>query len=731
MRFLGFVLALLAAGCANRSRIAQLYPDVAEHAGAEVGSIRFVGGDPFRADSLRVLIETQATHCDLLGLPLCLFGLGRQRHYLDPNAVVRDAGRLTVFFRREGFIGSRVTPRVAPEESGSDDVRVSFLIRRGDPVYLDTLSLEGIEGVLDSTATLRSLPLQPGDIFNLDKFNRSADQVLRELQRRGHAYAEVLRNYAADTITDRAVASIIAIPGPVVTVDSIIVTGAEELGRRTVVRQLGFRKGDVLRLPRLAAAQRNLYNFELVQIASVGLAPDSLQRSTDSTTATVLVAIAESNEYQARATIGFGTVECLRTDGDFIDRSFGGGGRRLRIDGSLSKIGIAGRTSTGLGGNLCSGGTADPVALDTIGSSLDYRLGLEITQPYFLSPRNQLSANIYTERASQPDFLREAVGTRLTVTHRLQPRTNLIGSIDVERGRTIAEPVLFCSAFLVCTPEDIEQVSGARFRNTVSLNLIQDRTDHPLDPTRGHTFRTGVAWAAPFLSSDVTFVRWTGELAMHRVLSPSFVGSASLRLGTFFQTASLNPARPEDDFLPPEERFYAGGANSVRGFGRNRLGPGVYVAHFFVTDSLGVRNPARREIENGDTTLVPCDDCVDFVPTGGTAVAVANLEVRMPSPFLPRRLRLAAFVDAGVVGHGNLWDTGGWRFTPGVGLRIGTPVGPARIDVAYNPYNPQPGTLFVVDREAGEIVQAQTDFTVPPPNFWQRLQFHVAIGQAF
>jgi outer membrane protein assembly factor BamA len=569
-------------------------------------------------------------------------------------------------------------------------------------------------------------------LFDLDEFSLSADQVLRELQNRGHAYAEILRSYDADTLTDRASATIAAVPGPVVTVDSIIVTGADELGRRTAVRQLGFRKGDVLQLPRLADGQRNLYSLELVQIASVALAPDSLQKAPDdSATATVLVAIAEADEHQAEASVGFGSVECFRVDGNWRDRSFTGGGRRLSIDGSLSKIGLSGRTKTGLGGNLCSGAPADPVSIDTIASALDYRLSAEFNQPYFLSPRNQLTANVYGERQSQTDFVREAIGARLAVTHRLAPRTSLIGSLDVEQGKTIAEPVLFCSAFLICTPEDVARVTGKRFRNTVGLNFLQDRTDHPLDATRGHILRTGVAWAAPFLSSDVTFVRWTGEASAYRVVRPSWVFAGSLRLGNFFQSASLNPARSEEDFLPPEERFYAGGANSVRGYERNMLGPGVYFARFSTIDTIsGLVIPAK-EIEQGDSTVLEaCADCADFVPTGGTSVAVINAEIRIPSPFLRRQLRLAAFIDAGSVGTGNLWEARDWRITPGVGLRIITPVGPARVDMAYNPYGPVSGTLYVLN-EDGEIVRARDDFTVPDQGFWSKLKFHVAIGQAF
>jgi outer membrane protein assembly factor BamA len=727
------VLLIGLGACAGRSRIAELYPDVAEHAGAEIKSVRFVGGDPFATDTLAVMIETKATRCNFLGFPICIpiGGIGRETHTLDPNAVVRDAGRLTVFYRREGYFGTRVTPRVEPEAEGDEDVAVTFVIRRGDPIVLDTLALEGVSTVLDSAALLRSLPLQPGELFDLDDFTLATEQVLRELQNRGHAYAAVFRNYDADTLTDRATATITAIPGPVVTVDSIIVTGADELGRRTAIRQLGFRKGDVLQLPRLADAQRNLYNLELVQIASVGMAPDSLQKAPDdSTTATVLVAIAEADEHQAEALVGFGSVECFRLDGNWRDRSFGGGGRRLSIDGSLSKIGVGGRTKTGLGGNLCSGVPADPVAIDTIASTLDYRLSAELTQPYFLGPRNQLIGNVYAERLSQPDFSRQAIGARLAVTHRLAPRTTLTGSLDVEKGETIAEPVLFCSAFLICTPDDVARVTGKRFRNTLGLNYAQDRTDLPLDATRGHVLRTGVAWAAPFLSSDVTFVRWTGEGSLYRIIRPSWVFATSVRLGNFFQTASLNPGRAQDDFLPPEERFYAGGANSVRGFERNRLGPGVYFAPYSITDSTGTIVPAKRIIEDGDTTFEACDDCADFIPTGGTSVAILNAEVRFPSPFFRRQLRLAAFVDAGSVSTGNLWDTSGWRITPGVGLRITTPVGPARVDMAYNPYDPVRGTLYVINEER-QIVQARDDFTVPPGGFWSRLKFHVAIGQAF
>jgi outer membrane protein assembly factor BamA len=193
------------------------------------------------------------------------------------------------------------------------------------------------------------------------------------------------------------------------------------------------------------------------------------------------------------------------------------------------------------------------------------------------------------------------------------------------------------------------------------------------------------------------------------------VFAGSMRLGNFFRTASVDPDRPDNDFLPPEERFYAGGATTVRGFSPNALGRGVY----FTSDTL-----------DADSSFI---DEATFVPTGGTSLGIVNAEVRFPSPLFPKLLRLALFIDAGAVGTGNLWnlDASDWRYTPGAGLRVTTPVGPARVDLSYNPYAPQRSVLFYADETTGTITPIRDDFANRAPGFFERLRIHVAIGQAF
>ena len=711
------ILALLAGtqlGCSARATGAALYPRLAEHSGKKINAVRFSGTGPFSADSLRVLIDTQPSRCNFLGLPFCVpfTSLGREEHFLDLAVISGDVRTLELVYRQEGYFGTQVEPGVEPE--ADDEVEVTFAIRMADPIILDSLTVTGTDTIFDPDSLALELPIQVGDTFDLGLFAASADTVLRRLLRRGHAYAQVLRNYGVDTLQNRAVASLDAVAGPQVTIDSIIVTGADHLGRKEAIRQLEFSEGDLLVPGELTASQRNLYSLELIQFASVTIAPDSMRPpGADSSRATVLVALAEAPVHQIDAAVGYGTVECARVEGRWVNRSFMGGARRLSVNGAVSKIGISGPLDAGLERSLCRAFQGDTL----FERGLDYRFATNFTQPYFISPRNQLAVDAFWERISEPlVFQRIAKGGQIGLTRRLATRSQLTSAIEIERGKTIASPALFCAAFQVCEPTIADSLSKSRYRNALSLTYITDETDVPYNPVEGYILRGALTYAPSWMRSDIRFVRLTGEGSIYREFKPGYVWAAGLRFGNFFQSASLDPIDGRN-FLPPEERFFTGGSSSVRGFRQNELGPGIYVQTLKYDDGepTGERTEPR------------------FVPVGGTSITVANAELRFPSPFLPRLLRLAAFVDAGTINTGNFWDLqkSDLRVTPGAGLRLATPVGPVRIDLAYNPHRRVAGPLYVLDPQSGRLVQEQAMYEPDALTFFERLQIHVGIGQAF
>lgn len=694
------------AGCGARSGELRLEPAFASYVGEKVVQVRFAGAEPFTADTLLQLIQTVPASCNFLGLSICIPFLERQPRgsRLNLNILQHDVAQLQLFYRQSGYFSARVIPVVRPA-ADTQDVVVSFVISPGEPVYLESLAIEGTEGILQPGIRDR-IPSKVDSIFDLGAFVASADTIQRELLALGHAYAVVLRNYVVDTVTHSARASLVAVPGPTVRVDSIIVEGAPHLGRAAVLRQLTFRERGLLLSNELQESQRNLYELDIVQFATVAVAPDSLQLTpNDSASATVLVQITEAPVHLVQAAAGYGTVDCFRTSAEWTSRSLGGGARSLTLTGALSKIGLGKPLDFGLGNSICRA-----FAQDTFENTLDYRFTGELVQPWFISPRNRLTLNAYAERVSEPQVYQvEAQGGRFTVLRRMSRYDLLTFLINVEHARTTASEALFCATFLICLPADIDSLSQFRWLNTLGANWARDRSNSVLNPTEGYVARTGLGWSTRALGSQVSFLRGVAEGAAYLPFGSGSVLALHLWLGSFFGTASLAPGHA---FLPPEERFFAGGATTVRGYKRNELGPGVYVAS----------GPAFT-----DTTTVT------FSPTGGTGLLVANAEVRFPTPIARDILRGVLFVDAGTVVSDA--PVGGsfnkLRITPGFGIRLQTPVGPVRADVGYNPYLPLTAPLFLPDTVTGGLIRVTDHFTPPPPSFLGRFRLHLAVGQPF
>jgi outer membrane protein assembly factor BamA len=126
------------------------------------------------------------------------------------------------------------------------------------------------------------------------------------------------------------------------------------------------------------------------------------------------------------------------------------------------------------------------------------------------------------------------------------------------------------------------------------------------------------------------------------------------------------------------------------------------------------------------------EDSVQIAATGGNSIVVANVELRVPSPFLGDRLRFAVFADGGTV-----WERGGsgpgstvaFRVTPGGGIRFVTPLGPVRVDAAYNFSVLPPGRLYQVEA-SGDLQQIRDSYlkTRKTGRGWV---FQFSVGQAF
>ena len=213
------------------------------------------------------------------------------------------------------------------------------------------------------------------------------------------------------------------------------------------------------------------------------------------------------------------------------------------------------------------------------------------------------------------------------------------------------------------------------------LGILYDSTDLPsplndathgvrasltLAPTRSHGHLDTTFYITQFSIADYLDLhrlfrteRGRSVLAVRALLASA--------LGATVSVETIDGVQVRVPDLPPDQRFYAGGSGTVRGYRYQSVGP---------------------EFPDGN-------------PVGGTALSAINVEFRQR---FGRSFGAALFADAGAVGerlsplsgliHGGRCSSGApsqsttncWAVGVGAGLRYYTPIGALRLDLAVPTY---------------------------------------------
>lgn len=670
-----------------------------------VTGVKFRGNRALAADTLAISIVTSTSSWWARSV-LRFLGLG-QRRIFDELEFRRDVVRLQILYRQHGYFEVRVDTVV---RRGDNAVAVRFRIQEGLPILVDSIAIGGVDSIVPPARLLRGLPLALGRPFDRYRFAAAADTLVMALQNRGYPFADVFRSYDVDRTTRLARVDFNMVPGPHARVGEIVIAGSRSVSQRTVRRSLAVRVGEVFNQDALYDSQRSLYQTDLFRYVSVGIAPESTVAGSDSLVR-VLVQVNEGPGTRFRSGVGYGTIDCFRTQATFAQSNFLGGARRLELAGKVSKLGFGHPTALGSRDVVCPGLAEDSRFSDT----LNYLASITLTQPALFARRNAVSISAFAERRSEyKAFERIGVGGSASLGFGVGRDLPVTLTYRLSYGRTRADASTFCVYFDRCEQSTVELLSASHRQASLGLSVLETHTNNPVDPSHGHYHSLEAAYAGRAIGSEYAFAKVVGETALYRRVGRGWVAALRVRAG-LVRPALSTVADSAIRFVPPEERFYAGGPSTVRGFGRNGMGPVVYLA------------------DRVDSTGAPVG--LRISPLGSYAIALANVEFRFPSPVWPKRLRLGAFVDVG-----QLWDQttaglvpSGLRATPGLGIRLATPLGPMRLDAAYNGYDRQPGPLYVVNTTSGTLDLADANYPGPPRSraFLKRLQLHFSVGQAF
>ena len=730
----------------------------------EVVSVRFEGASKaIDLVELRTNIYTEPTRCRSFALALfCRFTPYRgfeERHYLNRQELKRDVLRIRVFYFREGYREAQVDTTVTQVNDGQ--VAVRFHIVEGLPTVVSDVTI-AYDSTLFTPRKTKQLTLvetgRPLDLFELDSTRLQFQNALWDL---GYADALVDTSTVVDQSAHTARVQLRLVPNHLTTVGDIVIQGANQITPATVLNSLSFRRGDVFRRSAMIESQRNLYESNLFKLAALDV-PETFD-----SVKTVNVLLREAPLHEARIGGGFNTVDFVQTEGRFTHYNLFGGARRLDISATVGNL---------LAGSLNGRGLFHRQLDDTTitGSGNDflqptYQASVELKQPAWLQrPRNALAIGAFAQRRAVPSVVIDrGYGGNLTYTRTVAVRAPASLSYRFEVTRVEAGGPYFCVNFGVCDTTSIAALRSHQRLSPVTAQLQVDRSDQPLNPMRGYTARAVLEHASSFTVSDYRYNRAYAEGALYSRMGPkNAVFAAHMRVG--FVRPLGGGGTMSESVLHPRKRFYAGGSQSVRGYGENQLGPRIltlprgFLANATTasgapcdvnSDAVHLCDPntARDTTAKGGVFGALGDDKFTPRPLGGTSLLEGSIEYRFPLAFVPD-LSAAVFIDGAAVGERVLDPLGaGVRtladlvrgtgaITPGFGVRYLTSVGPIRVDVGFNPSRAEKlavvtevvrnGKLEIVPLDIPKLYSA-TGTSTGIGAILNRFTLHLSIGQAY
>jgi outer membrane protein insertion porin family len=707
-----------------------------------VERITFRGVEALDTRELRRSIATEETRCrSVLLRPFCWltdWDVFVDKAYLRPGELPRDELRLEVRYFRRGYRDAVVRQEMRPRGRG---VEVIFHVEEGPPTVVVSREVEQTREVLsDRAVRWARIPAEGGplDLIRLD----SARVELQEaMENQGHLDG-VIRDTAEVDRTARQARLRVAIePGPLSVLESFDIRGNEDVSDGTIQLATVLRTGRVIRRSDLVAARRSLYESNLFHEVTLDVPPqpDSLKR--------LEIEVREAPPRTARVGGGFNTVEFVQVEGRYSDHNWMGDGTRL--DARLAVGNLLADQLNGRGIFRDVLPELSPLEDDRAFLRPTWQASVELQQPGFRAAENTLGAGIFAHRRLVLGVaVDEGYGANVSFTRLLRDRSPTSASYRLEVTRVRAGEVYFCVNYGLCDLPTIEAVRRARRLAPVAVSLVTNRSDDALDPVRGWRTRLDLEHASGLTWSEFHYHRASGAWARYfpthlgrRVLGVRVRGGWVRPLGGTKDALDLPDF--EGEILHPRKRFYAGGANSVRGYGENQLGPRILTVSPDALTEEGLEGACTPgEVADGscDPHVAPADAFVPR-PLGGTTVLEGNVEYRFP---LWRELQGAVFVDGAIVGGRETArvGTGAWAVTPGIGARYATGVGPIRVDLGFRPRTVEelPVVTETVDEDGQpRIVRLDTPRRWDPLEgtsgfFGQllgRLRLHVSIGQAF
>ena len=710
--------------------------------------IRLRGTDKLTIPEIQSVLETK--EANILGF-IPFFGYGRG--YTSAEILEQDRLTITALMRDLGYRNAEVRINQGVALNG-EDLIITFIVTEGIPTTVESVSIEGNAAFSDATLETK-LPNLIDRNYSRVRARNGVRQLAEFYSQEGFYDARI--NFAVEELPDEPdqtedkvkIIYNIENEGKKVYISRISINGNERTDREAILKAITLKSDQVLRANDIFTSEQNLYAtgaFRIVEIKPqpAGETPDGTGRLSN-----LIINVEE--QPPRLITYGGGFSTDFGANGFFDIRHFNlfgklrQGGARVRMSRLQQLVQI-----DYLNPRFMRDGGGDN-RFSPLTFTAQYQRDATVTR-FFRSTIDEGTQGIiqrvdedgnpidtFGNQTGDPTINRFTLQLETSRTLSVSKRSLVFFRYKYEDARIFNFESLLVKDLL--RPDSKVRTSGfganfvydtrenCNIKYTLLEIIARGEPGAPCrysasDPTRGNYITAEYNVSVPQLGANIGFhkfqMSYNTYYSLPRFNNVILAGRAILGLASVYsRNQSFDAGQfPElEGILPISERFFGGGSTTLRGFEFEGAGPRLaIVPEGFFRDS------------NGDEIFLS----PFTVPFGGNALAIVNLEARIP---FTEGFRIVPFYDGGnvfrrvrdifsrppevapddIVGQ-NLRAL--WTHTVGLGFRIKTPIGGEfAIDYGYL-LNPP---TFLIPQPMG-----------PPANLIPKQgQLHFRFSQAF
>jgi outer membrane protein insertion porin family len=525
-----------------------------------------------------------------------------------------DLERIKEFYRLQGF--ANVTVDYSIEKNASNEwIYVTVSINEGPRYQVGNIEIEGVD-VLDKALVRRQIELKNGDIYSEQNVRRQANNITQLYFNEGYIFTQVSPLSYVNPQNDMVDLTFRVSESDLIYINRIDVRGNLRTKDKVIRRELTVKPGEPFDGDKLQRSKQNLENLGFFE--EVRFEPEATG-TPDQQNLAVEVTEAKTGSF-----------------------SFGGG--YSSVDQLIGFVELRQRNFDWKNWPYFTGAGQDLSLSFQTGSTVD-EYSLSFTEPWLFDLPVSFGFDLFSrshdrESDSGYGYDQKRQGGQLRLGRRFGDQVNVGTSYRYEQ--------IDISDISEDASNELRKEEGSNNISAIGLSASYDTRDNVFNPRRGLFTSLATDLAGGPFGGDKEFYKLYHNLSLYVPVFKKAVVELRLRSG-------WADAYGDSVELPIYERFFAGGASTIRGYHERKVGP---------------------------------IDPISEDPIGGEAMFVGNIELTQP---VGEVLKLAVFFDTG-----NVWARqedflGDDLFSSvGLGARVKTPLGPISVDYGF-PLDEEPG----------------------------------------